>query len=201
MRIASHIDQKAEEDRAAVGLNVLSTSRAVVQSWKEIASELSRGVRTVQRWERTLQLPVRRLGTSSRSPVYAFRDELHLWLANAAEGAARQTVVNAFAVAAGAEASGVDQRRFRRNALGNPSRAKVAVQRKCDERIAQSIKELFEHRYSAQKQCRNCESPMQFLDGNFQFRGLGSKWRVTVPFCPACDMEVLRYLRSYQIIH
>ena len=201
MRIASHIAQKAEEDRATVRLNVFSTSRAVVQSWKEIASELSRGVRTVQRWERTLQLPVRRLGTSSRSPVYAFRDELHLWLANAAERITRPTVVNSFAVTAGAGGSGIGQGRLRRRALGNPSRVRVAVQRKCNERISQSIKELFEHRYSAQKQCRNCESPMQFLDGNFQFRGLGSKWRVTVPFCPACDMEVLRYLRSYQIIH
>jgi len=201
MRIASHIVQKSEESRAPVGLNIFSTSRAVLQSWKEIASELSRGVRTVQRWERTLQLPVHRLGTSSRSPVYAFRDELHLWLANAGEDAIRQTAVNAFALVAGAESSSIGQRRFRRSALGNPSRAKVAVQRKCNERISQSIKELFEHRYSAQKQCRNCDAPMQFLDGNFQFRGLGSKWRVTVPFCPACDMEVLRYLRSYQNIH
>jgi len=192
MRIASHIAQKAEEDKATVRMNVFSTSRAVVQSWKEIASELSRGVRTVQRWERTLQLPVRRLGTSSRSPVYAFRDELHLWLANAAERITRPTVVNSFAVTTGAGGSGIGQGRLRRS---------TAVQRKCNERIAHSVKELFEHRCSVQKQCRNCESPMQFLDGNFRFRGLGSKWRVTVPFCPACDMEVLRYLRSYQVIH
>jgi len=192
MRIASHIAQKVEEDGATVGLDVFSTSRAVVQSWKEIASELSRGVRTVQRWERTLQLPVRRLGTSSRSPVYAFRDELHQWLANAAEHITRPTVVNSFAVTTGAAGFGIGQGRLRRS---------TAVQGKCNERIAQSVKELFEHRCSAQKHCRNCESPMQFLDGNFRFRGLGSKWRVTVPFCPACDMEVLRYLRSYQVIH
>ena len=47
------------------------TSREVLHSWKEIAAELDRGVRTVQRWERTLQLPVRRLGDGPRSPVFA----------------------------------------------------------------------------------------------------------------------------------
>jgi ElaB/YqjD/DUF883 family membrane-anchored ribosome-binding protein len=33
----------------------------VLHSWKEIAAYMGRGVRTVQRWERDLALPVRRL--------------------------------------------------------------------------------------------------------------------------------------------
>jgi hypothetical protein len=62
------------------GGTVPSTSTAL-QTWKEIASELNCGVRTAQRWERTLGLPVRRLGRR-RCRVFAFKDELRHWLRN-----------------------------------------------------------------------------------------------------------------------
>ncbi len=52
----------------------------MLNSWKEIASYLDRGVRTVQRWERDLQLPVHRIGKGRRSPVYALVPELKFWL-------------------------------------------------------------------------------------------------------------------------
>jgi hypothetical protein len=52
-----------------------------LNSWKEIAAFLGRGVRTAQRWERELQLPVHRIGKGSRSPVYALITELKFWLA------------------------------------------------------------------------------------------------------------------------
>ena len=55
----------------------------ILQSWKEIAAELNCGIRTVQRWEKELGMPVRRVGKGPRSPVFAFADELHRWLANA----------------------------------------------------------------------------------------------------------------------
>jgi hypothetical protein len=48
--------------------------------WKEIASFLSRSVRTVQRWEDENKLPVHRIGTGPRSPVFAFKEELVGWL-------------------------------------------------------------------------------------------------------------------------
>jgi hypothetical protein len=51
-----------------------------LNSWKEIASYLGRGVRTVQRWERELQLPVHRIGKGKRSPVFANSTELNFWL-------------------------------------------------------------------------------------------------------------------------
>lgn len=54
----------------------------ILNSWKEIAQYLNRGVRTVQRWEEELQLPVRRLRPSGRSPVIARRSEIDLWLKN-----------------------------------------------------------------------------------------------------------------------
>jgi hypothetical protein len=53
--------------------------RGTLNGWKEIASELNRGVRTVQRWERTLDLPVHRLGNARGAPVFVFRKELQLW--------------------------------------------------------------------------------------------------------------------------
>lgn len=59
----------------------LSNVPVTLNSWKEIASYLDRGVRTVQRWERELGLPVHRLGSGPRSPVYATTTELHFWMA------------------------------------------------------------------------------------------------------------------------
>ena len=59
----------------------------VLNSWKEISAYLGRGVRTLQRWERQLQLPVHRVGNGERPPVYAYPVELRLWLrANATRG-------------------------------------------------------------------------------------------------------------------
>jgi hypothetical protein len=54
------------------------TSQDRLDSWKEIAAYLKRGVRTVQRWERVAGLPVRRIGPE-RGAVYAFRSELDAW--------------------------------------------------------------------------------------------------------------------------
>lgn len=51
-----------------------------LQSWKEIAAYVKRGVRTVQRWERSAGLPVRRPRPGNRSPVFAFPSELDEWL-------------------------------------------------------------------------------------------------------------------------
>jgi len=56
------------------------SSPAILNSWKEIAAYLGRGVRTVQRWERELRLPVHRIGKGKRSPVYALIPQLKFWL-------------------------------------------------------------------------------------------------------------------------
>ena len=50
-----------------------------LDSWKEIATYLGRGVRTVQRWEREERLPVHRLAHEKRGNVYARREELAAW--------------------------------------------------------------------------------------------------------------------------
>ncbi len=53
-----------------------------LSSWKEIAQYFNRGVRTVQRWEAELGMPVRRPHGGSRTAVMAIREELDAWMAN-----------------------------------------------------------------------------------------------------------------------
>jgi TolB-like protein len=48
-------------------------------SWKEIAGHLGRETRTVQRWEKTEALPVRRHEHQKKSTVYAYTSELDEW--------------------------------------------------------------------------------------------------------------------------
>ena len=55
-------------------------NRLVLNSWKEIADYMGRGVRTVQRYERDLNLPVHRPAGKSRSAVVAFADEIDNWM-------------------------------------------------------------------------------------------------------------------------
>jgi len=50
-----------------------------LESWGEIAAYLRREIRTVQRWEKTLGLPIRRLQVGKQSSVYAFPSELDKW--------------------------------------------------------------------------------------------------------------------------
>jgi TolB-like protein/Tfp pilus assembly protein PilF len=58
-------------------------------SWKEIAAYLKREVRTVQRWEKTEGLPVRRHQHQKQGSVFAYKSELDSWRAE------RQSVVDA----------------------------------------------------------------------------------------------------------
>ena len=53
--------------------------RRRLDSWKEIASYLGRGIRTVQRWEREEGLPVHRLAHAERGSVFADPTELTEW--------------------------------------------------------------------------------------------------------------------------
>jgi TolB-like protein/tetratricopeptide (TPR) repeat protein len=56
-------------------------TRTILGSWKEIAGYLGRSVKTCQRWERELGLPVRRLDGTPKAHVFASRDELDTWIA------------------------------------------------------------------------------------------------------------------------
>ncbi len=51
-----------------------------LNGWKEVATHLGKGVRTVQRWEKLYGLPVHRLGEGGGEIVFAFRHEIDEWL-------------------------------------------------------------------------------------------------------------------------
>ena len=57
-----------------------------LSSWKDIANYFGRSVRTVQRWEKQLGLPVHRMGTGRGEAIHALVHELETWRA-AAEAA------------------------------------------------------------------------------------------------------------------
>lgn len=65
---------------ASTPVTELPKVNATLNSWKEIAVFLGRGVRTVQRWESELGLPVHRIRQTDHSPVFAFESELRMWL-------------------------------------------------------------------------------------------------------------------------
>jgi hypothetical protein len=52
----------------------------IISGWKDIATYLKKGVRTVQRYERELGLPVRRPAGKSHGSVIATKSELDGWI-------------------------------------------------------------------------------------------------------------------------
>lgn len=60
--------------------SVPSPQNELFTSWKEIASYLNKGVRTVQRWEAEFGLPVRRPREKPRGVVQAKRVDLDCWI-------------------------------------------------------------------------------------------------------------------------
>lgn len=63
-----------------------SRASGLLSSWKNIAAYLDRGVRTVQRWETTLGLPVHRMSAGQLAPVFAYEREIDLWLRDTGTG-------------------------------------------------------------------------------------------------------------------
>jgi len=71
--MAEHLERRSRTIRAEV-----------LSGWKDIANYLGRGVRTVQRYERELRLPVRRLAGKPRGSVLAMRRDLDDWALSSA---------------------------------------------------------------------------------------------------------------------
>lgn len=57
-----------------------SGQHELLSGWKEIAGHLGKGVRTVQRYERDLNLPVRRVSGKTRGSVVATKSDLDSWV-------------------------------------------------------------------------------------------------------------------------
>jgi hypothetical protein len=61
---------------------MISQQTEVLSSWKDIAKYAGKGVRTVQRWEHQLGLPVRRpAGRAGKSVVLVYRSDIEKWMA------------------------------------------------------------------------------------------------------------------------
>jgi TolB-like protein/Tfp pilus assembly protein PilF len=79
---------ESPRERLNEGANERSNERSLpdppvgeprLESWGEIAAYLRREIRTVQRWEKYQNLPVRRLQIGKLGSVYAYRSELDRW--------------------------------------------------------------------------------------------------------------------------
>ena len=66
-----------------------------LESWKQIAAYLKRGVRTVRRWEIEEGLPVHRHMHRALDSVYAFKSELDAWRDRANAAAQTSTTAKA----------------------------------------------------------------------------------------------------------
>jgi hypothetical protein len=71
---------------AAAPKPITEQRKEYLDSWKEIAVFLNRGVRTVQRWEREENLPVHRHNHKKRGTVSALASEIMVWLSNRDNG-------------------------------------------------------------------------------------------------------------------
>jgi hypothetical protein len=97
MGISTHVEQESRtgdssvnransDPSAAIHLQPRSQSLALhegpeqlLEAWKDIAAYMRRDVRTVQRWEKLLWLPIHRLQDSRSGSVFAYKRELDAW--------------------------------------------------------------------------------------------------------------------------
>jgi hypothetical protein len=82
----SFVNQANPELSAGIHLHPRSQSlllhegpEQLLQAWKDIAAYMRRDVRTVQRWEKLLELPIHRLKDSRSGSVFAYKRELDAW--------------------------------------------------------------------------------------------------------------------------
>lgn len=58
----------------------ITPANHLLRSWKEISAYMALGIRTVQRYEVRLGLPIHRPLAGNRCAVWAFADEIDAWL-------------------------------------------------------------------------------------------------------------------------
>jgi hypothetical protein len=190
LRISGAIAMGLPIQRPAQGLrksNVVSftpgapATNATLQGWKEIAGELDRSVRTVQRWEQKLGLPVHKLGDGAGSPVFAFKDELRSWLRVKADGG-KKTEIDATV-----ELLNQDEPSFGRGRKNSGSQATPS-----EPEIIKSLNAFFALKgaNNSAPLCNHCQAPTRLLVGHFWLYGTEKTWQVSVPFCPNCDSDL-----------
>jgi hypothetical protein len=76
----SNHSKQSEQSAATTAVYYAPSTRKILNSWKEIANYIGRGVRTAQRYESQFGFPVHRPAGKDRTSVLAFSDELDEWL-------------------------------------------------------------------------------------------------------------------------
>lgn len=164
---------------------------ATLHGWKNIASELDRGVRTVQRWERDLGLPVHRIGNRPRRPVFAFAEELHSWLRKTGDlrSCTDSSLVN----------RSLQQQESQIRIVNRPREAGLVKDRlryrqtrkRSNGRNLQVIIKFLaeESSRSLPGNCEQCHCPLKVVEGHFRISETELNWIIPIMFCPICDQE------------
>lgn len=157
--------------------------RTVLQGWKAIAGELDRGVRTIQRWERTLGLPVHRIGGKSRGQVIAFADELRSWL--------ETTAISEFDSSNGSSPSISNPKSSNGKSAANIIEIGGSRQIESPESVLQFRDRKALTTCDPQKtSCEKCHSPLQLFDAVLSASRSSQRLRVRLHLCPICDFDL-----------
>ena len=160
-----------------------SLGKMVLQGWKAISRQLDRGVRTVQRWERTLALPVHRIGGKSRGQVIAFADELRTWIETSAisecdrangsiPSISNPTSSNGKSAANIIEIGGSRQIESPDTVIHFQDRRALTT---CDPR---------------KTSCEQCHSSLQLFDAVLSASRSSQRLKVRLHLCPICDFDL-----------
>ena len=71
---------RKQADRITDGDSVSDSGQEILRSWKEVAHYVRACVKTVQRWEKLYDFPIRRLERSKGAVVFALKAEVDSWL-------------------------------------------------------------------------------------------------------------------------
>jgi hypothetical protein len=171
-------------------------SSTALQGWKEIAAELDRSVRTVQRWALKFGLPVHKLGDGVGSPVFAFKEELHSWLRTKADEEIKiktGTTSKMSSLNDDELFSGILR------ATSEKGREVLDSQPTASEpEIIKSLNAFFALKGAkgSSPLCNHCHASTRLLVGHFWLYGTEKTWQVSVPFCPECDSDLRAMLPS-----
>jgi hypothetical protein len=101
--------------------------RSRLEGWKEIAQHLKKSPRTVQGWEVESGLPIHRIGSGPKAPVYAFAEELDAWLTAGGKPRRVEPPLGSDAVSGPATQATPSRRRWLHYALAGAGAAGVCI--------------------------------------------------------------------------
>jgi hypothetical protein len=136
-------------------------SRQILNGWKEISNYIERGVRTAQRWEALLGMPVYRPAMKDRSAVVAFSDELDSWIS--------RTTSDTRDANSKANKEALARVRDNVSALGRHTAELSSQTRALQEQLRRSL-ELHRNRNASRMQIRPVAAPSRTVGAMLPFR-------------------------------